>query len=249
MYNIMKNSVSAMSASQGKIEITSNNMVNAQTTGYKKLDIGFLDLYNETLDRSYYPHNNNNNTGTGVKVSQSFRNLSQGAIKDTGIKSNLAIDGDGFFRVINPNGTFSYTRNGEFNVDSNGDLVDDKGNKLDIQVINGNDVDLSKGEVSINKLGEIFVDKEEVGKINLYKVQGDKDFIPAGDNLFNLRDGAKIELVTNSNILQGYVEMSNVNMETEMTDLIIAQRSFQFNSKGLQATDDMWSMINNLQSR
>lgn len=253
MYNIMHNSKTGMIANQGKVDIISNNIVNVQTTGYKKLDIGFLDLYTETLDRQYYPNNSKDSvTGTGIKVSQATRNLKQGALKNTGIETNLAIEGDGFFSVLRPDGTKNFTRNGEFVLDAKGRLVDDYGNILDIKYDNGmlpQNANLTDGKLSINKAGEVFLNKDKIGKIELYMPTGNNDFIPVGDSLFALREGGEVYLAEDNKILQGYVEMSNVNMQNEMTDLILAQRAFQFNSRGIQAIDEMWSMINNLQGR
>ncbi|MCR8746736.1 flagellar hook-basal body complex protein [Romboutsia lituseburensis] len=253
MYNIMHTSKTGMSANQNKIDIISNNIVNSQTTGYKKLDMEFLDLYTETLDRQSYPHNSKDSVmGTGVKTSQATRNFMQGALKNTGIDTNLAIDGEGFFKVITPDKTQKYTRNGEFVLDGNGRLVDDYGNILEVKYDNGmppQSADLSNGELSINKAGEVYLDKQKVGKIDLYMPQGDNDLIPVGDSLFVLKEGAGADIIGDKKLLQGHVEMSNVNMQSEMTDLIMAQRAFQFNSRGIKAVDEMWSMINNLQGR
>lgn len=250
MYNILHNSKTGMIANQNKIDITSNNIANAQTSGYKKLDVGFLDLYTETLNRTPYPINSKDAfTGTGVKSSLATRDSEQGSLKNTGIKTNLAIDGEGFFKIVRPDKSIAYTRNGEFNIDSSGQLVDDRGNILDVNFIDKGKVDLSNGDLSINKAGEVFINREKVGKIDLYTSVGDKDFVSIGDNLFAQKKGARISAVKDSSILQGHVEMSNVSMETEMTNLIIAQRAFQFNSKGVNAIDEMWSMVNNLQSR
>lgn len=253
MYNIISTSKTGMKASQSKIDIISNNIVNAQTTGYKKVEMGFIDLYSENLDKITYPNNDKGAlTGTGVKESIETRNLAQGSLKNTGIKTNLAIDGEGFFCVIKPDGTHNYTRNGEFNLDANGKLVDDYGNVVDINFNDGKNyenVDLSQGELSINKLGEIFLDEENVGKIDIYTPQGEDTFISIGDGLFIPREDTNILVVQNPNIRQGYTEMSNINMQNEMTDLIMVQRAFQFNSKAMQATDEMIGMINNLQGR
>ena len=253
MYNIMNNSISGMSANQGKIDIISNNIANSQTAGYKKLDVGFLDLYTDTLSRQSYPHNGDNLiTGTGVKISNATRNLTQGALKETGISTDLAIDGDGYFRVIANDGSYKYTRGGEFSFDVSGKLVDSNGNILDInynQGINPQDLDLSKGDFTINNNGQVFVNKQNIGSITLYMPQGSNDFTSVGDSLFTLNEGATINTVDNPNIHQGYVEMSNVSMQAEMTDLIMAQRAFQINSRGVQAIDEMWGMINNLRGR
>lgn len=253
MYNIMNNSVTGMSANQGKIDIISNNIANSQTVGYKKLDTGFLDLYTDTLSRKSYPHNKDNLVvGTGVRLSNATRNLSQGALKETGISTDLAIDGDGYFRVISNDGTYKYTRSGEFSFDANGKLVDDNGNTLDInynQGINPQSLNLSNGDFTVNDSGDVFVNNQNIGSITLYMPQGSNDFTSVGDSLFALNAGATLNTVNNPKIHQGYVETSNVNMETEMTDLIMAQRAFQFNSKAMQATDEMWGMINNLRGR
>lgn len=253
MYNIINTSKTGMKASQSKVDIISNNIVNAQTTGYKKLEMGFIDLYSQTLDKSTYPNNNNGAiTGTGVRESITTRNLSQGSLNNTGIDTNLAIDGEGFFCVIKPDGTHNYTRNGEFSLDANGRLVDTYGNIVDINFkggVNYENIDLSKGDLTINKLGEVFLDKENIGNIDIYSPQGEDTFISIGDGLFRPREGTNVLVVQNPNIRQGYIEMSNINMQNEMTDLIMAQRAFQFNSKAMQATDEMIGMINNLQGR
>lgn len=253
MYNIMSNSKTGMIANQGKIDIISNNITNAQTTGYKKIESGFLDLYTETLNRKSYPNNSKDNvTGTGIKISQGIRNFEQGSLKNTEIKTNIAIDGEGLFRVTRADGSYAYTRNGEFNLDKSGKLVDDNGNILDINFENGkgyHNTNLANGDLSINKSGEVFLDNNKVGNINVYTSTGDNDFKSVGDSLFVPIDGANIQISKNTNIMQGYIEMSNISMQNEMTDLIMAQRAFQFNSRGIQAVDDMWSMINNLQGR
>lgn len=253
MYNIMHNSKTGMIANQCKVDVVSNNIANVQTTGYKKLEVGFLDLYTETLDRNSYPNNSKDAiTGTGIKISQATRNMIQGPIRNTGIKTNLAIDGEGLFCVIRPDGTHNYTRNGEFNLDAAGRLVDDYGNILDIKYDNGTlpqNANLANGDLIINKAGEVFLDDEKVGKIEMYIPTGDNDLIPVGDSIFALREGGGVYLAEKSKILQGHIEMSNVNMQNEMTDLIMAQRAFQFNSRGIKAIDEMWGMINNLQGR
>ena len=253
MYNIMNNSITGMSANQGKIDIISNNIANSQTVGYKKLDVGFLDLYTDTLSRQSYPHNGDNLiTGTGVKISNTIRNLTQGALKETGISTDIAIDGAGYFRVIAKDGSYKYTRNGEFNLDLSGKLVDSNGNILDINynnTVNTENLNLSNGSLTINTNGQVFLDNQNIGNITLYMPQGNHDFTSVGDNLFSLNEGAQVYTVDNPKVYQGYVEMSNISMQVEMTDLIMAQRAFQINSRGVQAIDEMWGMINNLKGR
>ncbi|MEN8076942.1 flagellar hook-basal body complex protein [Clostridioides difficile] len=253
MYGILNVSKTGMSASQNKINVISNNIVNANTIGYKKLDMEFQDLVRDSLNRDSYPINDTSaTTGTGVKTTTEVRNLKQGSLKSTDISTDLAIDGEGFFRVIRNDGSYAYTRNGEFNVDSNGNIVDDNGNILDIEFINGKNYlnsEITSQNLTINKKGEVLVNNEKVGNINLYKTTGNNDFLSVGGNLFVPQEQTQLSIVNTASIMQGYTEMSNVNIQQEMTDLITVQRAFQLNSKGFSVADEMWSMINNLQSR
>lgn len=252
MYGILNVSRTGMSATQNKINVISNNVVNANTTGYKKLEVGFEDLLRNGISKERYPVNADNTTvGTGVKSTTELRNFTQGSLRNSGIVTNLAIDGEGFFRVIKSDNTYAYTRNGEFSIDGNGKIVDDSGNILDIQFINGKNYDnsgIQENNFSVNKKGEVYVNDERIGNINLYKATGDNDFLSTGNNLFTINDGAQV-IQANGDIHQGYIEMSNVNTAQEFTDLISMQRAFQLNSKGFSVADEMWSMINNLQSR
>lgn len=253
MYGILNNSKSGMSATQDKIDLISNNIVNSNTTGYKKLEVEFQELLTETLYKDSYPTNSEKAlTGTGIKISNSFRNYTQGSLKNTGISSNLAIDGEGYFRVIRNDGSAAYTRNGEFNIDGQGRLVDDSGNLLEIQFVdsrNYGNTQFSNDNLTINKQGQVFVDNEMVGQINLYTSVGDNDYLSVSGNLFIPKDATNMQAIGNINMLQGHIEMANVDLGQEMTELIAMQRAFQFNSKGVQAADDMWGMVNNLQSR
>ena len=253
MYNIMNNSKSGMKSTQDKINIISNNMVNSNTVGYKKIEVEFQELVMKSLYNNSYPVNSNDaQNGTGVKISNEFRNLKQGSIKETEIKSNLAIDGDGFFRVRMPDNTYAYTRNGQFNIDSNNQITDDMGNLLDIEFYNNynySNLNINYENLNIDQKGEVFVNDVRVGTINLYTTVGDNDFLSIGNSLYKLKNQGNINIENGANVLQGYVEMSNVDLAQEMTDLIAIQRSFQMNGKGIQVADEMWSMVNNLQSR
>ena len=252
MYGILNVSKSGMSSTQNKINVISNNIVNSNTAGYKKLDVEFQDLVRAGLSNNSYPTNDvNATTGTGIKSTTEVRNFAQGSLKNTKISTNLAIDGEGLFRVIRSDNTYAYTRNGEFSVDANGTLVDDAGNILDIQFEdekNYNNSGITSDNLSVNKQGEVFVNDEKIGNINLYKPTGDNDVLSASGNLFIANDGIEL-IAADGDIYQGYTEMSNVEISQEFTDLIAMQRAFQLNSKGFNVADEMWSMINNLQSR
>ncbi|WP_243281378.1 flagellar hook-basal body complex protein [Clostridium sp. D53t1_180928_C8] len=253
MYGMLNVSKTGMSANQNKINIISNNIVNVNTTGYKKLDMEFQDLVRERLYKDSYPTNDRNATvGTGAKTSNEFRNFTQGSLKKTNISTDIAIDGEGFFRVIRNDNTYAYTRNGEFNVDANGRIVDDNGNILDIQFENDKNYLNSKitsKNLMVNKRGEVFSNYKKIGNVNLYVTKGKDDFVYLGDSLFVPKENTQMTMINSSNIMQGHAEMSNVDIKQEMIDLISVQRAFQLNSKGVSVADEMWSMINNLQSR
>ncbi|MCR1953947.1 flagellar hook-basal body complex protein [Clostridioides mangenotii] len=253
MYTIINNSRAGMNSNQEKLNIVSNNIANVDTVGYKKINIEFSDLINETLNRRTYPTGKNKiDTGTGSKVTLPVRDLRQGPIRSTEIRSNLAIDGNGFFRVIKNDGKYAYTRDGNFSVDKAGNIVDARGNKLDVQFNAGYNYansNITNENLNIAKDGNIYVDDIHIGKVNLYNSVGDDAFISIGDSQYELKDDAALYIENNSSIEQGYLEMSNVNLQDEMVEMITTQRAFQLNSKGMNVADDMWSMANNLRSK
>ncbi|MBQ3420266.1 MAG: flagellar hook-basal body complex protein, partial [Romboutsia sp.] len=110
--NILRVGKSGMSSTQNSVDLISSNITNANTTGYKKLDSEFQTLVNYSLDRDSYPNNSPDSiTGVGIKSSNTYRNTAQGSLRLTEIPSNIAIDGEGYFRVLRQDGTFAYTRN------------------------------------------------------------------------------------------------------------------------------------------
>ena len=209
----------------------------------------YSDLVDEVLNRPSYPTNGNDiSTGTGAKATAPMRNYEQGALAPTDSKSNLAIDGEGFFRVIRKDGTYAYTRNGGFNVDALGKIVDDNGNIFDAGY-NYNNTNIDSTNLTVSRNGELFVDNKKIGKINLYQPIGTQNFISEGDSLFVATDAAQIKQVEKVDIVQGYRERSNVSLQEEFVDLIATQRAFQMNSKGIKTADEMWQIANNLRAK
>jgi flagellar basal-body rod protein FlgG len=252
MYHILRSSINAMSANQSKIDVISGNIANSQTVGYKTLEAGFVDLYIDSLNISSYPTDSENLVaGTGVKLTTPSRNQSQGSLKNTEVSTDIAIDGDGYFRLTS-NGNTYYTRNGEFLIDVEGKIVDVNGNYLDITYNEGVDLttlNFANGELSIAKDGSISLDGVDIGVIELFMPQGTMDFLSAKENLFVLKEGATVYTVDEPSLIQGAVEMSNTDLSSEMTDMIVAQRNYQLNRRAANAVDEMWEMINNLRSR
>lgn len=256
MLRTLWTSRSGMIATQEKLDSISNNVVNSGTTGYKRIEVGFKDLLTETLDRNGVPLNDKSTiTGTGSKAGEWYRDTTQGTLLETSVNSNMAIDGEGFFRVIGSNGEVSYTRDGSFNVDSTGRIVDSEGNLLEVQYENGysaDNINLTNNNMLVDTSGNLYVKSSDkftkVGEINLYTAVGDRAFLSKGENLYYPAEGVEVYRSTNADIYQGMVEGSNVDIATEFTEMIITQRAFELSSKGITTADEMWQLVNNMRS-
>lgn len=254
MLTTLWTSKSGLNANQEKLDVISNNIANVNTTGYKKVNAGFKDLISSSLDEWGNPLNDKTATvGSGVKVGNFTKDNSQGGLQTTNQKTDLALDGEGYFKVISSNGTEYYTRDGSFKLDSYGRLVTANGNILEVQYANGysqNNTGLTADNFIINKKGEIFAENngnfEKVGEIAVYTAVGNDAFTSVGDNLFKELNGVQVYRTLDADMYQGYLEASNVDLSQEMTDMIVTQRAFQLSSKGITAADEMWEMINNL---
>ncbi|MGL4774116.1 MAG: flagellar hook-basal body complex protein [Clostridium sp.] len=247
-------SKAGMNANQTKLDSISNNIANSTTTGYKKLETSFKDLYSESLDRLGYPVNNRDAViGTGVKTTDWYRNTAQGNILQTLRPMDLAIDGEGFMRLTTPDGGYVYTRDGNFQIDRMGRLVDPFGNKLELEYVNGRNegnVKFTTNNFLIDTAGKVYIKEGEtfnhVANVPLYTAVGDQAFLSAGGNKYVTAPGVEVYRATDYNVLQGALEGSNVDIGQEFTDMIITQRAFQLSSKALQTSDEMWGMINNM---
>ncbi|MBC2580668.1 flagellar hook-basal body complex protein [Clostridium sp. DJ247] len=263
MLRILWNGRSAMNAEQQKLDSISNNIANVNTVGYKKENVSFQDLVYENLKRTGYPTNDNNKNeilnGTGVKAGQWIRDTTQGTLRDTGVKTDLAIDGDGYFRVTLPDGSKAYERAGSFNIDNNGDIVDKNGNRLDIAFTQEGSDMFNSGKVftsdnfAVKQSGEIYVNDNSnsvlYGNINTYSPIGQDSLTSVGENLYVPNAQTQMNGTTDTNIMQGFLEDSNVDVGKEMTDMIVAQRAFELGSRAMKTGDEMWGLINSMKGR
>lgn len=263
MLRTLWNSKSAMMANQEKLDSISNNISNVGTDGYKKVDVRFKDLMYETLNRQGYPVTDNNGrsidpyNGGGSRTTNGLRVFTQGNIRESGLNTDLAIDGDGFFKFTRPDGAIVYKRAGSFNIDADREtLVDDMGSYLHIEYdegINPNKVGLENSKLKIDKDGIIYSNnansRVRIGRIPLYNTVGDEALMSVGENYFVPVEGAQLVEAKDYDLRQGFVEMSNVEMSEEFTQLILTQRAFELNSRSLKTADEMWGLINNLRGR
>ncbi len=264
MLRLLWNSQSSMAAQQEKLDAISNNIANANTNGYKKLDANFKDLVYETLDRKGYPVTPRTTgktvlqNGTGVRVGEWTRDTTQGQLMQSSLSTDLAIDGSGYFEVVQADNSKAYTRAGNFLTDASGTIVDDKGNRLSIVDGQGNNINKLNGPYKFDK-NNFHVDVNgvvsitqgntsmSVGKIKISNAIGDNSMISIGDSLFTPKPGSTMVQSKDYSVMQGYLEQSNVDIATEMSEMLVTQRAFQLSSTTLKTADEMWQMANNLQ--
>ncbi len=251
-----------MTAQQLYVDTISNNIANVNSTGYKKNRIEFKDLLYETLERGLVKDGQgkpvNLQVGHGVKVSATTKFFTAGSLEATSNPYDLAIDGAGFFKVTGANGEELYTKDGSFKISADGEnmkLVTSDG--YFVQGSNG-DIDLGSNvkDVIINESGLITVNRtdgtmEEIGTMSIGTFVNPAGLESVGKNLFkgSLTSGEVFDATedgSGGDILQSYLETSNVQVVEEMVKLIQAQRAYEINSKSIQTADEMLGMANNL---
>ncbi|MDI3535167.1 MAG: flagellar basal-body rod protein FlgG [Thermosediminibacterales bacterium] len=257
---------SGMIAQQLNVDVISNNLSNVNTTGYKKSRAEFKDLLYETIKRpNLYEEGYGNpvgiQVGHGVRPSAITKLYSQGNLQQTGNPFDLAIEGEGFFMVEMPDGSRAYTRDGTFKLsvtDFDRTLVTSEGNYVlsadeDMIIIPEGLTEISIAEdgtiTGLNEDGEI----EEIGRIALVKFANPAGLENIGKNLLKVTSASgepqlkeDLDQPGYGTILQGYVEMSNVQVVEEMVNLITAQRAYEINTKAIKTADEMLGEANNL---
>ncbi len=253
MYTTLNISKTGMWANQNRLDLISNNIANVETIGYKKLYSSFSELITESLYENSKPTNSKDAlTEVGTISNQGIMINEQGAIKETGINTNLAINGDGYFRIINKDGQYLYTRNGDFNIDGSKKIVDKNGNILEIEFNGGYNYENSNFDIdtlNINNDGTVYSNNVNIGRIKLYDTTGDNAISYKGDGNYYLIDGAVVNEIGNPKIYSKSLELSNVDISKEMTEMLKVQRAYQLNTKTMQASDHIWGIANNISSR
>jgi len=257
---------SGMLAQQLNVDTIANNLANVNTTGFKKSRIEFKDLIYETLKR---PDVYEGGMGTpaglevghGVRPSASTKLFTEGNLQQTGNPFDLAIEGDGFFVVEKPDGSRLFTRDGSFKISVDGQdrvLVTSEGYRVLSADEDYITIPEELSEISISADGiitgkDVDGNIQEISRIALAKFLNPAGLISAGNNYFE-QTSASGEYVLKQdatdqgygNILQGFLEMSNVQVVEEMVNLIIAQRAYEISTKAIQASDEMLGEANNL---
>jgi len=249
-----------MTAQQKNIDVISNNIANVNTNGFKQDRAEFQDLMYQSLNYTSGATSATTNnptgidTGLGVRVSGIQKNFLQGNLKETGNTYDIAIQGNGFFQITTPAGETAYTRNGGFKLDSDGAMVDSQGFKLEPEIVIPSDL----VKISIAQDGTVTGqnattgDVSTLGQITLVNFINPAGLAPQGDSLY-LATNVSGDPITGTpglegigTIRQGMIEGSNVQLVTEMVDLITAQRGYEANSKSINTTDSMLQTVNQL---
>jgi len=250
-----------MQAQQTNVEVISNNIANMSTTGFNRRRAEFQDLIYQNLRRVGSNSSDNGNivpsgaqVGLGVNTAAIYRITEQGNLQQTGNNLDMAIQGSGYFQVTLPSGQIAYTRDGTFGLSPDGTIVTADG----YPVVPGITVPTNATSVSINTSGQVQVTIQgqaapsTLGQLQTAVFPNSAGLDAQGGNLF-LQSAASGNAVTGvpgasgfGSIMQGYVESSNVNVVTEITSLITAQRSYEMNSKVITAADDMLQTLTNL---
>jgi flagellar basal-body rod protein FlgG, Gram-negative bacteria len=248
-----------LEAEQTRMDVIANNLANVNTSGFKGSRAVFQDLLYQNLTQpgaqssqsTQYP--SGLQLGTGVRPVSTERLMTQGNLTQTGNSLDVAINGQGFFQVLEPNGTISYTRDGTFQLNNQGQLVTANGYLVQPTVT----IPASAQSVTIGNDGTVSVTlpgqaaPQQVGALQLASFVNPTGLQSIGDNLY-LQTGSSGAPNTGQptlnglgSVQQGYLESSNVNVVAELVDMISTQRAYEVNSKAVTASDQMLQYVNN----
>ena len=246
---------SGMAAQQTNIDVISNNLANVSTTGFKASRADFEDLMYQTLQQAGSTTGPDTQSPTGIQIGHGVRLVStqkmytEGNLQQTGNQWDMAIEGDGFFQVTMPDGTIGYTRDGTFKPDSQGRIVTSDGYPLEPQIsvpTNATSMSVSAdGRVSVTIPGQTAT--QDLGQLQIARFINPAGLSALGRNLLQETSASGPPTLQNpgtdgaGTIANQYVEMSNVQVVTEMVNMIVAQRAYEMNSKAVQTCDDMLS--------
>lgn len=248
-----------LDAQQTRMAVTSNNLANVGTTGFKKGRAIFEDLLYQNVRQVGASTSQDTQSptglslGTGVRVVATEKTYTQGNLAQTGNSLDVAISGRGFFQVMLPDGTMGYTRDGNFKLSQQGELVTASGYKLQpgITIPDGaQSITIGKdGVITVQVAGQSA--PTEVGSLQLFDFINPAGLQPRGENMLveSVASGTAQSGTPGLNGLgmveQGSLEASNVNVVEELVNMIETQRAYEMNSKAISTTDQMLEYITN----
>lgn len=261
MFRALYTAASGMLAQQLNLDNIANNLANANTTGFRRRRLQFQDLLYQNLITPGAAATQQTTIPSGLQIGMGTKTAAdeviqqQGSLTNTGNPLDLAISGQGFFQVKLPNGQIAYTRAGALHLDAQGNLVTLNGNPIQpsiqipadaLSVTVGTD-----GTVSVTEPGQ--TQAQQVGQIQLATFANPGGLSSIGNSLFLATTASGSPIVGTpggseglGTIQQGMLEDSNVNVVNEFVDMILAQRSYEANSRVVQSADQMLQDLNSL---
>ncbi|HJY04849.1 MAG TPA: flagellar basal-body rod protein FlgG [Bryobacteraceae bacterium] len=253
-------SKTGLDAQQTQMDVIANNLANVSTNGFKRSRAVFEDLIYQTLRQPGAQSSQQTQLpsglqiGTGVRPVATERMFTQGNLQQTGNWKDVAINGQGFFQVLRPDGSTAYTRDGSFQIDAEGQLVTSSGYQIQPAIT----IPPNAQSVTIGRDGVVTITQQDsplpaqVGSLQLVTFINPVGMQAVGENLFietgssgppNLNtpgaDGTGL-------LSQGYVETSNVNVVEELVNMIQTQRAYEINSKAVQTSDQMLQRLSQM---
>jgi flagellar basal-body rod protein FlgG len=251
-----------MLAQQLNVEVISNNIANLNTTAFKAQRAEFQDLLYQN-ERNVGANSSDSGTivpvgvqiGSGVKAAAVYRVTTQGNLVNTNNALDLAIQGRGFFQIDMPDGTTAYTRAGSLQLSATGEIVTADG----YIVAPGITIPQNTTNITVNAAGQVLAQvagqtqPQNVGQLQLANFPNEAGLAAQGNNLLTETPASGAPVTGNpgttsfGTIQQGFLETSNVNIVSQITDLISAQRAYEMNSKVIQTSDQMMSTLSQIQ--
>ena len=254
----LNSAATGMLAQEQNIEVIANNIANMRTTGYKRQRAEFEDLLYEHVRRIGTQTSTQGNIlpvgvdlGSGTRLVGTPRIMTQGTLTQTGGELDVAVRGEGFFKIQLPDGTFAYTRDGSFQMDAQGRIVTAQGNVVQPGIT----IPQNSSSLTINSQGQVSVivagatNPTVLGQLTLTRFINKAGLLPIGDNMFQETpaSGAPQDGLAQTDgmgdIQQGNLEQANVEPVKEIADLIASQRAYEMNSKVISATDQMLQSV------
>lgn len=245
-------SATGLRSQQAQIDVISNNVANMQTPGFKKSRVNFAEIAGTTTESSGAAQGQSK--GAGTRVMSTLPIFSEGELRLTQNPTDLAIDGNGFFELENAVGEKVYTRSGQLRINDEGNLTTVNGLRLGQSI----QIPPDAKALLISPTGEVTAllgsdtTRTQIGSIELATFASPDALQSIGDNAFAPTEGSGAASLGKpgdagfGKLQQGSLEMANVNLIDEMTNLMLAQRAYQMNARVLQASDQILETINNL---
>ena len=260
MMRALNTATTGLVSQQLNMDVVANNLANVNTHGFKKARADFQELLYQTLQVAGTQTDlgtqepTSLQVGLGVRPVATERIFTQGSLESTDNPLDMAVEGDGFFQVIQENGEVAFTRAGVFNRDSLGNVVTPDGLPLEPAITIPDDA----VNITISKTGVVSVltggssTPTQVGQVQLARFANPAGLNSLGDNLYAPTAASGDAVVgipgdtSFGTVAQGFLEGSNVNIAEELVNMIVGQRAYEINSKAVQTADEMLQMANNM---